>query len=457
MLEPIIAISPIDGRYRSKTEPLSDYFSEFGLIKYRILTEVKWLIYVCNTVKLKNTRVINKDEIKLLEELVSYFDTEKAKEVKEIERETNHDVKAVEYFLKKQLKETSLKDLTEFIHFACTSEDINNISYALMIRDARDKVMKEELLQTAELIAKIAKDNHSTPLLSLTHGQSASPTTIGKEFVNVLARLDIYIEKSNNHNFTAKINGATGNFNAHIASSDNDWPKLNQQFIESLGLSYNPLTTQIEPHDNLAEFLNLNSQINTILIDFTRDIWSYIQRGIFKQKVLEGEVGSSTMPHKVNPIDFENAEGNLGLANSIIAHLSYKLPISRMQRDLTDSTVLRNLGIVFGYQLIAIKSLIKGLNKLEVNEKIIKDEFDKNPEVLAEAIQTVMRLEGIDSPYEKLKQLTRGKEISLNKISKFIDDLDLDKKVKDRLKKLTPSTYTGLASELTLKYLKNRK
>ncbi len=458
MLDPIIAISPLDGRYRNKLEEMSDYFSEFALFKYRVRVEIEWLIHICNEVKLKNTRKLTESEIKFLREIVDYFDVVAAKRVKEIEKETNHDVKAIEYYIKETLTDSSVEDLTEFVHFGCTSEDINNLSYALMIQEGTKNFVNSNLQGVIQKIAEMAKTFEDLPMLSLTHGQTASPTTVGKEFANVLARLDRYYKKIDEFKLTGKFNGATGNFNAHVsAAKDEDWENISERFVESLGLEHNPMTTQIEPHDTTAEYMNLYSQINTILIDFSRDIWMYISRGIFKQKLREGEIGSSTMPHKVNPIDFENAEGNMGLSNGIISHLSQKLPISRMQRDLSDSTVFRNVGTVFAYTVLGCKSMIKGLDKLEVNEKVLKKELADNPEILAEAIQTVMRLEGIDSPYEKLKKLTRGKRISLNDISKFVDGLEVDKETKKALKELTPADYIGLAKELTQHYLKKRK
>ena len=458
MLDPIIAISPLDGRYRAKLDEMSDYFSEFALFKYRVRVEIEWLIHLCNEVKLKNTRELTDAEVKFLREIVDYFDVVAAKRVKEIEKETNHDVKAIEYYIKETLTDSSVEDLTEFVHFGCTSEDINNLSYALMVQEGTKSFVNSHLQGVIQKIAEMSKEYSKLPMLSLTHGQTASPTTVGKEFANVLARLDRYYAKINEFKLTGKFNGATGNFNAHFsAAKDEDWENISERFVESLGLEHNSMTTQIEPHDTTIEYMNLYSQINTILVDFSRDIWMYISRGIFKQKLREGEIGSSTMPHKVNPIDFENAEGNLGISNGLISHLGQKLPISRMQRDLSDSTVFRNIGMVFGYVVLGTKSMIKGLDKLEVNEKVLKKELEENPEILAEAIQTVMRLEGIDSPYEKLKKLTRGKRISLNDISKFVDGLELDKPTKKRLKELTPAKYIGLAVELTEHYLKKRK
>jgi len=457
MLEPIIALSPLDGRYREKIEDLSDYFSEFGLFKYRVKVEVEWLIHLCNEVKLKNTRELNEDEVKFLQDLQNYFDVVSAQKVKSIEKETNHDVKAVEYFIKESLSDSSLKDMAEFVHFGLTSEDVNNTAYALMLNESRELISTEKLGSVIDKLREIAKDNNGLSMLSLTHGQTASPTTLGKEMINFVARLETYKEKIDNHKFSAKLNGATGNFNAHTAAAPStDWPKVSEDFLKKLKLKPNLYTTQIEPHDNTIEYLLLWSQINTILLDFSRDIWMYISRNIFKQKLKEGEVGSSTMPHKVNPIDFENAEGNLGLANSLIYHLAQKLPVSRMQRDLSDSTVFRNLGVVLGYTALALASLDKGIKKLEVNKAALAKELKDNPEVLAEAIQTVMRIEGIEQPYEKLKQLTRGKKITPSQIKNFIEKLDINSKTKKKLLNLTPDSYTGLASTLTQHYLKKK-
>jgi len=457
MFDPIIAVSPLDGRYKGKTQDLADYFSEFALFKYRTKVEVEWFIFLCNTIKLSGTRVINEEEIKFIREIESYFDITSAKKVKHIESETNHDVKAVEYYLKEALSNSSLSDLSEYIHFGCTSEDINNTAYALMLKSSRDKVATEYLRKIIEKTKELAERYASNAMLSLTHGQTASPTTVGKEFANVAARLDYFYEKIQNHQFKGKFNGATGNFNAHYSAvKTTDWIKYSQDFLKVLELDPNLMTTQIEPHDNTIEYLLMFSQINVILIDFSRDIWQYISRSVFTQKLKAGEIGSSTMPHKVNPIDFENAEGNLGLSNSLIYHLAQKLPISRMQRDLSDSTVLRNLGTVFAYDLIAFQSLLKGLDKIELNPKNLLKELQDNPEVLAEAIQTVMRLEGIERPYEKLKELTRGRRITLEEIREFIQKLELNEKTKQNLLELSPETYTGLATELTNKYLKNK-
>lgn len=458
MIDPILAISPLDGRYNTSTEALRDFYSEFGLNRYRIKVEIEWLIFLCNEVKIQGAQKLTELDTKFLREIVSYFDVVAAKRLKEIEKETNHDVKAVEYYIKESLATSNLSHLLEFVHLGCTSEDINNTAYALLTKEACHGVTIPALTEVATFLANLAGKTKALPLMSLTHGQPASPTTLGKELINVLARLETYTTKIKNHEYTAKWNGAVGNYNAMAHSiSDVDWIETNKKFIESLGLTPNLYTTQIEPHDNIAELLNLTTQINTILIDFSRDAWMYIQRDVFKQRLKEGEIGSSTMPHKVNPIDFENAEGNLGLSTAIAQHMATKLPVSRMQRDLSDSTVLRNLGIVFGYNLIAVKSLLKGLGKLEVNEEKCAKELEDNPELLAEIIQTVMRLEGIEKPYEKLKELTRGKKITLKEITAFVKKLEIDEKSKKNLLNLTSAKYTGNAEKLTEHYLKNKK
>ena len=453
----LLSLSPLDGRYKSKTDELSDYFSEFALFKYRVRVEIEWLIFLCNEIKIKKSRVLDKEEIQLLQDIANYFDVVAAEKVKQIEGETNHDVKAVEYYIKESLSDTSMADISELVHFGCTSEDINNTAYALMLMESRSLMVENHLRKLTDSLRELAYTHASQPMLSLTHGQTASPTTLGKELANVAARLEYFYGKLMTHEFTGKFNGATGNFNAHVAADSKlDWIDISQKFLTHLGLKPNLMTTQIEPHDNTAEYLLTFSQVNTILIDFSRDIWQYVSRGIFKQKLKEGEVGSSTMPHKVNPIDFENAEGNLGLANSTIYHLAQKLPISRMQRDLSDSTVFRNLGVSFGYSLIAFKSLQKGISKLELNPDALITELQNNPEVLAEAIQTVMRMEKIDQPYEKLKQLTRGKKITQKEIEKFVEKLELSDKAKNSLLKLTPENYIGLAEVLTQQFLKDK-
>lgn len=446
----ISSLSPLDGRYESKVSELQDFFSESALIYYRVFVEIEWLIFLCNDLKLKNTRKLTSAEIKKLRSIYENFDDKSALQVKDFESVTNHDVKAVEYFIKKNLEKGSIKDMLEFVHFACTSEDINNLSYALMLQDGINESMLASLEDILDKIEEKAKKYTNVSMLARTHGQTASPTTMGKEFMNVYKRIERQVENLVAIDILGKINGAVGNFNAHfIAYPEVNWIKASEKFIELLGLNANLYTTQIEPHDFMAEIFDCLKRINTILIDFDRDIWTYISLGYFKQKLKEGEVGSSTMPHKVNPIDFENSEGNLGIANALFGHFSEKLPISRMQRDLTDSTVLRNVGIAFGYSLLAYKSLLKGLGKLELNEKALAEDLDQNWEVLAEAVQTVMRKNKIDKPYEKLKELTRGKKLTEKDYKKFIESLKLPKEEKDRLINLKPSTYIGLAKSMT--------
>jgi adenylosuccinate lyase len=458
MVDPIISISPLDGRYRSKVENLADYFSEFGLNKYRVRVEIEWLIYLANNLKLPGVNKLNEIEIQFLREVEGYFDIVAAQRVKEIEKTTNHDVKAIEYFIKEILETSNVKHLTEYVHLGCTSEDINNTAYALMLKEGFHKEILAQIQSLIELLVNLAKTEKSTAMLSLTHGQPATPTTLGKEIINIVARLEIILEKMKNHKFTGKWNGAVGNHSAiQVSGLKSNWIQTSQEFLNQLGLEPNLFTTQIEPHDNLAEFLNHLSQLNTVLIDFSRDIWMYISRDLFKQKLKEGEIGSSTMPHKVNPIDFENAEGNLGISTALAQHLSIKLPISRMQRDLSDSTVLRNLGTVFGYHLLSIKSLINGVQKLEVNHEKIKTELNNNPEVLAEAIQSAMRVAGVSKPYEKLKELTRGKKITLPQIKEFIQTLEIPEETKQNLAALSPETYIGEAVKLVDYYLTNRK
>ncbi len=449
----LFAVSPIDGRYASKTKALQPFFSEFGLIKNRVIVEIRWLQKLAQTAEIQEVAPLSKEANAFLEALIQNFSASDAHRVKEIERTTNHDVKAVEYFLKEKshaLKE--LEKVAEFIHFACTSEDINNLSYALMLKDARAQLVLSEWKQLIENIKQLALDSKHVPLLARTHGQPATPTTVGKEMANVAYRLQRQYAQLEQVEILGKINGAVGNFNAHIvAYPEVDWLKFSQEFVESLGLTWNPFSTQIEPHDYIAEYFNCVARFNTILMDFDRDIWGYISQGHFKQRTIAGEIGSSTMPHKVNPIDFENSEGNLGLANAMMAHLSAKLPLSRFQRDLTDSTVLRNLGVGLGYSLIAYASTNKGISKLEVNTENILAELDRNWEVLAEPIQTVMRRYGIEKPYEKLKELTRGKRVDAKTMQAFIETLDLPCHEKEKLKALTPAKYVGLAELLVEK------
>ena len=409
-LSPLTAISPVDGRYGNKVTDLRPIFSEFGLIRYRVLIEVRWLQALANESELTEVGPFSDSTHQFLDAIVSDFSESDAARVKEIESTTNHDVKAVEYFLKEKSQGNSeLKAATEFWHFACTSEDINNLSHALMLHDSREQVVAPLMNQLTDALKQIAIDLKSVPMLSRTHGQPASPSTMGKEFANVYIRLKRQAEQVASVSILGKINGAVGNYNAHLSAyPDFDWHNFSEKFVTSLGLTWNPYTTQIEPHDYIAELFDAVCRFNTILLDFDRDVWGYIALGHFKQKTIAGEIGSSTMPHKVNPIDFENSEGNLGIANALMQHLAAKLPVSRWQRDLTDSTVLRNLGVGVAHSAIAYLSTLKGLGKLEVNEDSLASELDANWEVLAEPIQTVMRKYGIEKPYEKLKELTRG-------------------------------------------------
>ena len=447
-LESLTAISPIDGRYAAKTEPLREIFSEYGLIRHRVIVEVRWLQALSKNPEIVEVPIFSAAADSALNNIVTQFDPVQASRIKEIERTTNHDVKAVEYFLKEQVAGNSeLNAVAEFIHFACTSEDINNLSHALMLKAGREQVLLPRVNEILQLITTLAHTQADTPMMSRTHGQPASPTTLGKEFANVAYRLQRQIKQIEAIELMGKMNGAVGNYNAHISAyPDCDWPAIARQFVESMGLVWNPYTTQIEPHDYIAELFDAQTRLNTILIDLSRDIWSYISIGYFKQRTIAGEVGSSTMPHKVNPIDFENAEGNLGIANAILHHLAQKLPISRWQRDLTDSTVLRNLGTGFGHVLIALDSLQRGLGKLEINANAMAADLDNNWEVLAEPIQTVMRRYGIDQPYEKLKALTRGQKIDAAAIREFVETLDLPDAAKRELIALTPASYIGNAA-----------
>lgn len=454
-LSSLNAISPIDGRYRNKTVALSAFFSEFGLIKARVTVEVRWLQQLAAHPQITELQPFSSEANDFLEAIISQFDEPEAEKIKTIEATTNHDVKAVEYYLKEKIAaQDELIKATEFIHFACTSEDINNLSHALMLSAGR-KHLDQTIEQVIKLISSLAAQWQDQPMLSRTHGQTASPTTVGKELINVAYRLKRQQQQINQVSILGKINGAVGNYNAHISAYPGiDWAQHAENFIHLLGIDFNPLTTQIEPHDYIAELFDAYCRLNTILIDFARDIWAYISNGYFKQKTIAGEVGSSTMPHKVNPIDFENAEGNLGLANAVMQHLSAKLPISRWQRDLTDSTVLRNLGVGLAHSVIAFESLLKGLNKLELNAEIIENDLNEAWEVLAEPIQTVMRKYHIDSPYEKLKAFTRGKVITQSMIMAFIDSLDaLPEEAKRELSLLTPLCYTGNAKEQVKQHL----
>jgi len=445
------ALTPLDGRYGSKVKALRPIFSEFGLIKYRSLVEVRWLQALAKEANIAEVPAFSAEANSQLDAIIENFSVDDAEAVKAIEATTNHDVKAVEYFLKQRSEPIAEVDaISEFFHFACTSEDINNLSYALMLHDAREQVVVPTFEKVVSAINELANDNASLSMLARTHGQPASPTTLGKEMRNVVARLERQIEQVNSVSILGKINGATGNYNAHVvAYPEVNWELFSKNFVESLGLAWNPLTTQIEPHDYMAELFHAVARFNTILLDFDRDIWSYISIGYFKQKVIAGEVGSSTMPHKVNPIDFENSEGNLGLANAMFDHLALKLPVSRWQRDLTDSTVLRNIGVGFGYTMLACAATLKGIGKLDVNASALAADLDDNWAVLGEAIQTVMRRYDIPEPYEKLKALTRGKDgIDQAALGVFIENLEVPDAVKVELKKLTPANYIGLATKL---------
>jgi adenylosuccinate lyase len=447
-LNALTAISPLDGRYRGKSADLANYFSEFALIRYRVLVEVRWLQSLAANPGIPELANFNDAETALLNDLVDNFGLDDATRVKTIESTTNHDVKAVEYFIKEKLQGVeNLTDRLEFVHFACTSEDINNLAYALMLRDGRNGVMVPMMEKLITELAKLATEFADQPMLSRTHGQPASPTTIGKEIANVVHRLRRQLTQFESSPILGKINGAVGNYNAHLSAYPFvDWSVTAQQFVESLGLDWNPFTTQIEPHDYIAEIFDALCRFNTILLDFNRDIWGYISLGYFKQKTVAGEVGSSTMPHKVNPIDFENSEGNLGLSNALMNHMSAKLPISRWQRDLTDSTVLRNIGTGFAYALIAYQATLKGISKLELNQAAVDADIDQCWEVLAEPIQTVMRRYSVPEPYEKLKALTRGKGITEEALSKFVSELAIPDEAKKELLSLTPRKYTGNAS-----------
>jgi len=446
-LNALTAISPLDGRYGSKLLPLRDVFSEYGLIARRVQVEVRWLQCLAAHESIVEIPPFSSAATQFLNDLLHNFGPEEAAKIKQIEATTNHDVKAVEYFLKEAVaSDSELAAVSEFIHFACTSEDINNLAHGLMLRDGLT-ILLPPMRKIIDALADLAQQQAEQPMLSRTHGQTASPTTLGKELANVVARLQRQLQQLEAVTPLGKINGAVGNYNAHLATyPDVDWPNTAQHFVETLGLGWNPYTTQIEPHDYMAEIFDVMMRFNTILIDFNRDIWSYISLGYFKQRTIAGEVGSSTMPHKVNPIDFENSEGNLGLANALLSHLSQKLPISRWQRDLTDSTVLRNMGVGCAYELLAYQSCLKGIGKLQVNATRIDEDLNDSWEVLAEPIQTIMRRYGIHEPYEKLKALTRGQAITPTVLAKFIDSLDLPPEVKTSLRAMTPASYTGNAA-----------
>jgi len=448
-LSTLTAISPVDGRYSSKTADLQPIFSEYGLIRHRVLVEVRWLQALAANRQITEVPELGEHANNILNGIIEKFDVEDAQRIKNIERTTNHDVKAVEYFLKEKITgNKELEAISEFIHFACTSEDINNLSHALMLREGRGQILLPLMDDVIDAIKELAQEHAGRPMLSRTHGQPASPTTLGKEMANVAFRLHHQRNQLAAISLLGKINGAVGNYNAHLVAYPNvDWPAFASNFVESLGITWNPYTIQIEPHDYMAELFDATARFNTILIDFCRDVWSYISLGHFKQKTVAGEIGSSTMPHKVNPIDFENGEGNLGIANALFRHLAMKLPISRWQRDLTDSTVLRNLGVGFAHTGIAIQSIVRGISKLEVNNDSLAADLDANWEVLAEPIQTVMRRYGIEKPYEKLKELTRGHRITQADMHAFVDGLELPEEAKQALRNLTPASYTGNAEE----------
>lgn len=446
-LSALSAISPVDGRYGSKVKALRPIFSEFGLIKYRVTVEVRWLQKLASTAEIAEVPAFSDQANATLDAIVANFSETDAMRIKTIEATTNHDVKAVEYFLKEQVANNEeLNAVTEFIHFACTSEDINNLSHGLMLKECREQVLLPVIDEILAEIKALAIDYQSIPMMCRTHGQPASPSTMGKEFANVYVRLKRQRDQIANVEFLGKINGAVGNYNAHLSAyPEVNWHNFSNEFVTSLGLTWNAFTTQIEPHDYIAELFDAVARFNTILIDFDRDVWGYIALGHFKQKTIAGEIGSSTMPHKVNPIDFENSEGNLGIANALFAHLAQKLPVSRWQRDLTDSTVLRNLGVGFAHALIAYGATLKGISKLEVNEANLRAELDQNWEVLAEPVQTVMRRYGIEKPYEKLKELTRGKRVDGDSMREFIDNLELPESAKASLREMTPASYIGRA------------
>jgi adenylosuccinate lyase len=446
-LTALTAISPVDGRYGSKVSVFRDIFSEYGLIRNRVTVEIRWLQKLAAHPQVQEVPLFSDEANAALNALVSDFSVADAQRIKDIERTTNHDVKAVEYFIKEKIADNAeLHAVTEFVHFACTSEDINNLSHALMLREGLDSGMLPAMTKVIGQIAKLAHDHAAQPMLSRTHGQTASPSTVGKELANVVHRLRRQLAQIQNVELLGKINGAVGNYNAHLSAYPNiNWAETAKTFVEGLGLIFNPYTTQIEPHDYIAELYDAVARFNTILIDLDRDVWGYISLGYFKQRTVEGEVGSSTMPHKVNPIDFENSEGNLGIANALLNHLSAKLPISRWQRDLTDSTVLRNLGVGFAHSLIAYESTLKGLNKLELNAARLDADLNQAWEVLAEPIQTVMRRYNIEKPYEKLKVLTRGKAMSAEVIQSFVSSLDIPEQAKAELMAMTPGNYTGNA------------
>lgn len=447
------ALSPLDGRYKNKLNPLRKYYSEEALIYYRILVEIRFLQMLAAEKAIGHCRELTAEENIFLENILENFGEADAAHVKEIEKTTNHDVKAIEYYLKEKIKGTPLEELNEWIHFSLTSEDVNNLSYALMLKESVDNILLPELTKVYDNLRKRAHTWKNIPMLSRTHGQPASPTTVGKEFAIFSARLARQIQHIESQQFLGKLAGASGNFNAHkVAFPEADWLKISQDFVESLGLTWNPVVPQIEPHDFIAELSHSFLRAGTITIDLSRDIWGYIALKFFKQKTIEGEVGSSAMPHKVNPIDFENAEGNMGIANALFGHFAEKLPISRWQRDLTDSTVLRNLGVAFGHHFLALQNLQKGLGKLEVNEVVLAQDLENHPEILAEAVQTVMRAAGIPNPYETLKEMTRGKAMTMEQFTEFVETLDISEEQKEILRNLTPGKYIGIAEEIAEKF-----
>ncbi|RKZ49911.1 MAG: adenylosuccinate lyase [Gammaproteobacteria bacterium] len=448
-LSSLTAISPLDGRYGDKTAELRPIFSEFGLMRFRVLVEIRWLQALANHNDIEDVPALSDEANTLLNNISDKFSETDALRIKEIESTTNHDVKAVEYFIKEKITgNEELEKVSEFIHFACTSEDINNLSHALMLKESHDSVMRPALMDIISAITVLTVKYADQAMLARTHGQTASPTTLGKEMGVFAHRLNRQLTQLDEIDFIGKANGAVGNFNAHLSAyPDVDWPTFSKSFVENLGLQCNPHTTQIESHDYMAEYFQAMSRFNTILVDFCRDIWGYISLGYFKQKTIAGEIGSSTMPHKVNPIDFENAEGNLGLSNCLLHHLAEKLPVSRWQRDLTDSTAIRNNGTGIAYALLAYKSCLKGISKLETTPDVMANDLDNAWEVLAEPVQTVMRRYAIEKPYEKLKELTRGQSINAEILHNFISSLDIPEVEKDRLLKLTPATYIGNASE----------
>lgn len=449
LLTPLTALSPLDGRYGSKTRELAAIFSEYGLIRRRVIVEIRWLLQLSRERAMGEVPPLSAEATAVLTAIADDFCIDDAKAIKGIEKTTNHDVKAVEYFIKERMSgHRELASISEFVHFACTSEDINNLAHGLMLRDGVDAVLAPVLQRVLEGLKELAKGLADQPMLSRTHGQTASPTTMGKELANSAARLERQLVRIRNVSILGKMNGAVGNYNAHLASyPEVDWLSLSDAFISELGLTQNPFTTQIEPHDYMAELFDAMAGANTVMLDFARDCWGYISLGYFSQRTVAGEIGSSTMPHKVNPIDFENAEGNLGLANAVFRHLSEKLPVSRWQRDLSDSTVLRNMGVGLGYTLVALESLYKGIGKLEANATRMNDDLDNSWEVLAEAIQTVMRRYGVEEPYEKLKSLTRGQAVTAERLREFINTLDIPESARDALLEMTPASYTGNASE----------